>query len=69
MKVKMLEYYQDKLMTLAPDSVVDVDETLGAWLLEHRKAERIAAPKVEEAPALEEQPQRLETPKRGRGAK
>lgn len=47
MKVKMLEWYQDASMALQPGMEVEVDNKLGAWLLEHRKAEEVKATKAE----------------------
>lgn len=43
MKLKMLETYQavDQPVALVEGSEVEVSESLGAWLLEHRKAERV----------------------------
>ena len=38
MKVKLLEHYQDSTHILHPDQEVEVDDALGAWLVEHRKA-------------------------------
>lgn len=45
MKVKMLEYFQGRNQPmLGLGKEYDVSATLGAWLLEHRKAEQIEAP-------------------------
>jgi hypothetical protein len=45
MKLKMLETYQavDLPISLTEGEEVEVNETLGAWLLEHRKAEKVTA--------------------------
>jgi len=44
MKLKMLETYQsvDQPSPLVEGQEYEVGETLGAWLLEHRKAEKVA---------------------------
>jgi hypothetical protein len=41
MLVKLIEHYQDARHVLAPGQEVDVDEELGAWLVEHRKAVKV----------------------------
>jgi hypothetical protein len=41
MKVKMIEHYQDRDVTLFPDQEADVSAALGAWLIEHRKAQAV----------------------------
>lgn len=64
MKVLMLEHYQDAQVHYAPEQVVDVSASLGAWLVEHRKAVAI----VEESKPVEESP-RQETRKPRRGNK
>lgn len=75
MKVKMIEHYQDAQQHLAPEQVVEVDDALGAWLLEHRKAQQVDEPKpvrhLENEPQFEQaeeppQPQQFEKPRRGR---
>jgi len=73
MKVKLKEHYQDAHVHYQPGQVVDVADTLGAWLLEHRKAEAVPTPaavrhldvepqfeQAEEPPA----PQKFEKPQR-----
>lgn len=37
----MLEHYQDSSCTLILGDTVDVGSTLGAWLVENRKAEQV----------------------------
>lgn len=75
MKVKMREHYQDARQHLAPGQVVSVDEVLGRWLLDNRKAEAVqnearhldVEPQFEQA---EEPPKpQVRNPKRARGAK
>lgn len=46
MKVKMLEHYKDSTCTLIQGDEVEVSGKLGAWLLEHRKAEKITQPEI-----------------------
>lgn len=41
MKVLMKEFYKDKSVTLAKGQTVEVSAELGAWLLQHRKAEQV----------------------------
>src|SRR5690349_2178381 len=41
MLVKLTEHYQDARVHYTPEQEVDVDSTLGAWLVEHRKAIRL----------------------------
>ena len=38
MIVKMKEHYQDARVHFAPDQEVEVDDNLGRWLVENRKA-------------------------------
>lgn len=75
MKVKMIEHYQDAQQHLAPDQVVEVGDELGAWLLEHRKAQAVEEVKrarhLDVEPQFEQaeqppQPQQFEKPKRSR---
>lgn len=58
MKIKMTEHYQDASIVLQPEQVAEVDDTLGAWLVKHRKAYVFAESQtvVEVAPVQEEQP-------------
>jgi hypothetical protein len=55
MKVKMIEHYQDARQHLAPEQVVEVDDELGAWLVEHRKAQAVG--EVKQARHLDLEPQ------------
>lgn len=77
MKITMLEYYRDAQNYFEPLQVVDVDASLGEWLVEHHKAvEVIAAPasrldvepqfeQAEEPPQAEEpQPERKKRSRR-----
>lgn len=79
MKVLMLEHYQQTGLHLSPQEQAEVDNELGAWLIEHRKAVAIveaeiapihygkveAEPHPVDEPAEEEQPK----PKRGKRGK
>jgi hypothetical protein len=49
MKVTMREYYQDARQVLQLGSVYEVSDELGAWLVEHRKAEAVQ-PEVNAVP-------------------
>lgn len=63
MKVLMLEHYQDAQVHYAPEQVVDVSASLGAWLVEHRKAVAV----IEESKPVEESPrQETRKPRRGK---
>jgi hypothetical protein len=62
MKVKLLEHYQDAQVHYLPEQEVDVDATLGAWLVEHRKAVKAV---VDEPPTQPPAPQ----PKRSKRGK
>ena len=75
MIVKMREHYQDALVHFAPGQEVEVDEKLGKWLVDNRKALPVVKhlevePQFEQA---EEPPQyknpKVKEPRRGRGAK
>ena len=55
MKVKLLEHYQDSNIHLYPEQVAEVDDALGAFLLQHNKAEAIHEKK--EARHLDVEPQ------------
>ena len=57
MKVKMKEYFQGRnLPTLTPGQLADVSEVLGAWLVEHGKAELLPEPKPAPKPEPEPEP-------------
>lgn len=73
MKIKMREHFREANIHFAPEQVIEVDDALGAWLVEHRKAVRVeearhldVEPQFEQA---EEPPQAFRNPKRARGAK
>lgn len=53
--MKMKEHYQDAQVHYQPKQVVDVGAALGAWLIEHRKAEPVE--EVREARHLDVEPQ------------
>ena len=74
MKVKMLEYYQgvnvsavsfpgrETVTILVPGNVYEVDDSMGQWLLDNRKAEELKEP-------LKESPKEPEAKPRGRPRK
>lgn len=76
MKVKMREHYQDAQRHFAPGQVVGVDDVLGRWLVDNRKAEAVQdeARHLDVEPQFEQaeeppQPKTFRNPKRARGAK
>lgn len=56
MKIKMTEHYQDASIVLQPEQVAEVDDTLGAWLVKHRKAYEFVGGKIETETVVEEKP-------------
>lgn len=74
MKLKMKEHYRDAQVVFAPDQIVEVGEVLGAYLLQHNKAERVTPSHFDVESQFEQaeeppQPQQFRKPRSGRGAK
>lgn len=56
MLVKLTEHYQDARHVFAPGQEVDIDEELGAWLVEHKKAVQVEAPAIELSMEFDDDP-------------
>jgi hypothetical protein len=56
MKIKLLEHFQDSSVHFSPGQEVEVDDALGAYLLEHRKAVKVE-PQTRQAKHLDVEPQ------------
>ena len=82
MKVKMLEYYQgvnvsavsfpgrETVTILVPGNAYEVDDSMGQWLLENRKAEELKEPlMVAHYATIKESPKEPEAKPRGRPRK